>query len=241
MNRSRIFASASHSFRRFASIFVSLLLVSCVAVLSAAGCRIELCKGSGCGGVPDVGGSGGSVATSWGGDTSSTTSYPLADADPVEVDRATMRASAVSYLMQGTLEQTVEAQGIDPNTLDAATIQQLVDDALPGVTAQVDDWMSQYVPASNDPEIPSQPNACSALGCPAVAYCESKHYNTEVSCYNTACGDGKCKLCPDWFGPLKSLVSTGWCSYVCMHGGYVVGSLALVMTKYVNFQLCLVP
>lgn len=241
MNRSRISASASRSFRRLGSLFISLLFLSCLVVLAVAGCRIEICRGSGCGGVPDLGGSGGSVATSWGGDTTSTTSYPLADADPVEVDRATVRASATSYLLQGTLEQTVEAQGIDPNTLDAATIQQMVDDALPGVVAQVDEWMSQYVPASNDVVKPEQPKACSALGCPAVAYCDSNYYKTEVSCYNTACGDGKCKACPDWFGPLKSLVSQGWCSYVCMHGGYVVGSLALVMTFAGTFQLCLVP
>ncbi|MFO0587289.1 MAG: hypothetical protein U0441_07115 [Polyangiaceae bacterium] len=212
-----------------------------VAVGPAAGCHIEVCRGAGCGGLPDIGGAGGGVATSAGGGTSSMTPSPFAGADPVEVDRANVRAAATSYLLEGTLEQTVESQGIDPDTLDPATLQQMVDEAWPGVVAQVDDWMASYVPASNDPEVPDQPAECSALGCPAVAYCDSKFYKAEVPCYNTACGDGKCKACPDWFGPLKSLVSTGWCSYVCMYNGHVVGSLALVMTKYVNFQLCLVP
>lgn len=241
MDRSRISASASRSFRRLGSLFISLLFLSCLVVLAVAGCRIEICRGSGCGGVPDVGDSGGSVATGWGGDTGQTTSNPLADADPVEVDRATVRASAINYLLQGTIEQAVEVQGLDPETVDTATLQQIVDDAFPGVVAQVDEWMSQYVPASNDPQVPTQPAECFDLGCPPTILCDSKFYNQKLACSNTACGDGKCKACPDWFGSLKNLVSSGWCTYVCFYGTSVVGSAGLVLARPWNLQFCLVP
>jgi hypothetical protein len=82
---------------------------------------------------------------------------------------------------------------------------------------------------------------------PALAYrpnkvwCESKHYKKTITCELQACGDARCKPCPDWFGPLKNLVIKAWCSYVCKDGETVVGSSAYVITAWDPYQLCILP
>lgn len=222
---------------------VALFVLACVGVLGSSGCRIQLCKGSGCGGVPDVGGWGGAGGGAGGEYASGAagTDDPFAGADPVAVNRESVRASAAMYLLEGTMEQTIEAQGIDPSTLDAETLKQIADTALPDVVAQVDEWMSQYVPESNDPQVPTQPAECYDMGCPPIVFCDSKFYDATVLCHNTACGDGKCKPCPDWFGSLKHMISSGWCSYVCMKGTSVVGSAGLVKSIFGDYQFCIVP
>lgn len=222
---------------------VALFALSFVGILANSGCRIDFCKGSECDDMPDVGGWGGGGSGAGGESVGGTagTENPFAGADPVAVNRESVRASAAMYLLQGTMEQAVEAQGIDPGTLDMATVQQLADSILPDVVAQVDEWMSQYVPASNDPEVPTQPAECYDMGCPPIVFCDSNYYGSQVMCHNTACGDGKCKACPDWFGPLKHMISSGWCSYVCMKGTSVVGSAGLVLTPFGKMQFCLVP
>lgn len=238
--------------RRLANWVVLPAALACAGIFVGSACRIELCRGAGCGGS----GAGSLPGESSGGDTSSSTysaagdqqgtgatgmADPFAGADPVTVNRESVRASATMYLLQATMEQTIASQGLDPNTLDAATLQQIADDALPDVVAQVDAWLSQDMSLSNDPQVPTQPAECFDMGCPPVLFCESKFYNKTVLCSNTACGDGKCKACPDWFLGLKNVISSGWCSYVCMNGTSVVGSAGLVKSIFGNLQFCLVP
>lgn len=219
--------------------------LTCVGVLASSSCRIQLCKGSGCGGVPDVGGWGGDNSGAGGGFSGGAAGVedPLLNADPVAVNRQAMRASAAAYLLQGTVDQAAEVQGIDPETVDTATVQQLIDTYMPGAVQQADAWLETLDPSVFDAEVYPAPPECHDMGCPAVIKCDSAYYNKQLACSLQACGDGRCKPCPDWFGPLKNLIIRAWCSYVCFDGSTVVGSAALVITRPFDTQVkyCIVP
>lgn len=163
-----------------------------------------------------------------------------AGADRLQVARASLKASAATCLVQGTVEQAMELHGLEPATLDEATLQQLIDDAWPDAVEQAELWVSTLDPSAFEAVHPS-PAYCSGLGCPGKVRCESKHYKKTITCELQACGDARCKPCPDWFGPLKNLVIKAWCSYVCKDGETVVGSSAYVITAWDPYQLCMVP
>lgn len=163
------------------------------------------------------------------------------DAEPVQVVREGLKASTASYLVQGTVEQAIELQGLDPATLDEATVQQLMDDAWPGAVEQADLWLSTLDPSAFEAAVHPSAAYCSGLGCPSKIWCDSKHYNKTITCELQACGDAACKGCPDWFGPLKHLVIKAWCSYVCKDGGTVLGSAAYVVTPWDGYQYCILP
>lgn len=221
----------------------SAVRVAVVALLAGSvvsGCVIKLGKGgiggeSGeTGGSSDNGGGAGGLSDPQEGD-------PFQNADPVEVNRQGLKASAAAYLLQGTLEQGIELQGIDPDTIDAATAQQLIQDTWPGALGQAEAWISTLDPSVFEAQTEPPSAYCTSLGCPAKVYCDSEFYNKTITCYQQACGDAGCTTCPDWFGPLKHLIITAWCSYVCVDAGTVVGSAALVITRWDNYQMCILP
>jgi hypothetical protein len=143
-------------------------------------------------------------------------------------------------LLQGTVQEEAALQGLDSNNIDEATMQQLIDDAWPGALAQADAWTSTLDPAVLLPQ--SNIGECLDLGCPNSIVCDSKYYNKQIPCFIQACGDAKCKACPDWFGPLKNMLIKYWCSYVCMDGTAVLGSAALVKTVFgPEYQRCILP
>jgi hypothetical protein len=160
----------------------------------------------------------------------------------VQVNREGTRASAAAYLLQGNVEQAIELQGLDPDTIDEATMGQLIDEAWPASLDQAEAWLSTLDPSVFDAQLKPPSSECLAMGCPEAILCDSKFYKKEITCFLQACGDGACNLCPDWFGPLKNLGSNGWCSYVCMDGPTVVGSAGLVKVPILgDIQFCLLP
>lgn len=217
----------------------ALVALSILGVCSAPGCVIKLGKGSG---TDETGSAGGSPGGGGAGGQSSTQDVdPFQNADAAEVNRQGLKASAAAYLLEGTIDQSVELQGIDPESLDAATAQQFIDDTWPSAVAQADAWLSTLDPSVFDAQVKPPTAYCNSLGCPTKVYCESEYYKKTITCYQQACGDAGCKVCPDWFGPLKHLVITAWCSYVCMDGDTVVGSAAVVITRWDPYQRCILP
>lgn len=226
---------------RSAAALLTLVFLGAVAV---PGCVIKLGKG----GAPDETGNpsesdgAGGQSSGTGGQGGEAAEDPFQNADPVQVVREGMKASAASYLVQGTVEQAIELQGLDPATIDEATVQQLVADAWPGAVAQAEAWLSSLDPSVFETAA-VHPSAayCSSLGCPSKIWCDSKYYKKTITCNLQACGDAACKACPDWFGPLKHLVIKAWCSYVCMDGDAVLGSAAYVITAWDPYQFCILP
>ncbi len=137
---------------------------------------------------------------------------PFAGIDPQEL----ALAQAKSSLTTAYLVAQAESSGIDPSTLDAAALGQLMQQYLPAASASADAWLATLDPAA----LP--------LGGPYRLDCELEHkcvsrvpckYNAPPVphlCNITDCGKSRCSLCPDWIADiLKSLVLTSWCAYVC--------------------------
>ena len=223
----------------------AVLALVFLGALAVPGCVIRLGKGGDPDETEDPSGSGGAGGQGSGaggqGAGGGAVEDPFQDADPVQVVREGLKASAASYLVQGTVEQAIELQGLDPATLDEATVQQLIDDAWPGAIEQADLWLSTLDPSAFEAAVHPSAAYCSGLGCPSKIWCDSKYYNKTITCDLQACGDAACKACPDWFGPLKHLVIKAWCSYVCMDGGTVLGSAAYVVTPWDGYQYCILP
>ena len=223
--------------------------LSVVCALGLQACVVQLGTGDGeTGGggersVSGSGGTGGSSASAGSSVTSTTPDDLFAGADPIEVQAHSLRASATAYLVQGAVEQAAELQGLDPETIDPATMQQMIDAVFPDAAEQADAWVSTLDPTLFDAQVYPAPAECYDMGCPATVLCDSVHYKKKILCGLRACGDGKCSTCPDWFGPLKNLFIRAWCSYVCMDGATVVGSAGLVITRPFDTQIqfCLVP
>jgi hypothetical protein len=132
------------------------------------------------------------------------------------------------------------AASLSPATSDEPAFAQLTSDACQATIEQEEPSFSLDPSAPDIAVHPSQAY-CSSLGCPNKVWCESKHYKKTITCELQACGDARCKPCPDWFGPLKNLVIKAWCSYVCKDGETVVGSSAYVITAWDPYQLCILP
>jgi hypothetical protein len=217
-----------------AMIAGTLIIPGCVIRLGQGGS--EESQETAGGGAPGGQSSGNGGTAGEGG----TADDPFAGLDPVAVNREGLRASAAAYLLQGNVQQAVELQGLDPETIDEATMAQFVEDIWPASLEQADAWLATIDPSAIELVTPN-PAYCASLGCPSKIYCDSPYYQKTIACSLQACGDASCKACPDWFGPLKNLVITGWCSYVCTEGGMVVGSAAYVITRLVDFQRCILP
>lgn len=220
---------------RSAAVLVAVLLWA----LGMSACVIRLGKGDGSGetvGTSDDGGGAGGEAN-----TPGEQEDPFRNADVAEINRQGLKASATAYLTEGMIEQGIELRGIAPDSIDAATAQQLLEDTWPAALEQAETWISTLDSSAFDAQLKPPSAYCTSLGCPTKTYCDSKFHKKTVTCYQQACGDGGCTACPDWFGPLKHIVATAWCSYVCMDGETVIGSAALVVTRWDNYQMCIVP
>jgi hypothetical protein len=139
------------------------------------------------------------------------------------------------------LQGAVESHGLDPNTVDVETIEQVVDYYLPWAQEETKYWIATQDPASllemlgktyspkmdcvYDPE----------FLCSASVHCDFADFCTIVDC-----GDGRRKPCPEIFG-LNKLIIRLWCGYVCFTGSKVSGIAAVAWTKPFDYpiQVCL--
>lgn len=215
---------------------VALSALSFVGVLAGAGCRIQLCKGEGCGGVPDVGGwggsgnAGGSGAYGGGGSSGNVGGYVPTPEEQAAIDAAenmdpqvralnSARAGFVGYAVRGLVEEQIGAAAIDPETLDVNTLVQMFEDAAAPAWEATNQWITTLDPAElQTPGYPVNVECMDPpLACRSIVSCDFAK-----TCVVDDCGDGKCKPCPDKYG-LGNLVTNGWCSYVCYVGPDAVG------------------
>ncbi|XXT16159.1 hypothetical protein WME94_38605 [Sorangium sp. So ce429] len=160
----------------------------------------------------------------------------IEDADPEQVALATAKTSYALYLIQGS----IESQGLAPETLDEGTLRSLVETYAPWALQEAEAWIATIDPAML-PEAPSGHvvrNECAVeYGCPYTHKVRSKAKQRWAVCGLNDCGDGRCRPCPEWFGPFSKLAMKGWCSYVCLVDADVVGSAGTVIGALHAFQV----
>jgi hypothetical protein len=139
------------------------------------------------------------------------------------------------YMVQGL----IESQGLDPNTVDAQTLQSLTDYYGPIAGQAADEWIKTMDTTTLSDVMnayTSQKLECVAdFGCPASTYCEFAD-----DCKIVDCGDGRCKPCPDVLG-FNKLIIRAWCAYVCVkYEGKkesVVGIAGIVYSSFLDVEL----
>jgi hypothetical protein len=107
----------------------------------------------------------------------------LAQADPQEVALLQAKAGYMAYIVMGT----IEAQGYDPEIIDAATLNQLVTDLVPWASDAADDWIAtQDVNMLVGEYKPTPRYECNGLfGCPFHTKCPGS-----TLCIVTDCDSG---------------------------------------------------
>jgi len=229
-------------------LFGALLGASLIGVLVTPGCHIQLCKGEGCGGVPDVGGWGGGGSAAVGGNVDGGAAgsepmtsegdalYALEHANPDELAAVQLRSAYASYALAGLVGSDVA----DPSTLDEATLEALIDQYTPVAWQQAQDWISSLDPAAIPLALVTPKYQCEQqTGCSPTDSCKFDNYDKWAYCVVTACGDGACPGCPDLFD-LSKLVVKSWCSYTCMVDKQIVGiKIAMKIALFGRRARCL--
>lgn len=167
-----------------------------------------------------------SDTTGGGGDTSTTQPTP----EPTEPTPEEQQAAAFAQIDQQAatlahakaslttayLVAQAESSGIDPRTLDAAALEQLMQQYLPAAGASADAWLATLDPTTL-PLIDYKRECEFDFGCVSRVPCKYNAPAVKHICYATDCGKSRCSVCPDWVADiLKSLVITSWCAYVCV-------------------------
>lgn len=148
----------------------------------------------------------------------------LQQADPQEV---ATRAAVVSYAAVECASR-VESQVKDPDTVDAATVDQLIDQCAPMAWSDAQNWFMMtdpsVIPTSIYPdfECPKEPYAC-----PFRTECP--YDGKPVPCLITQCGTGQCPWCP-W--DLGNIIIKSWCAYGCMQGTKLVAGAYILNTRF---------
>lgn len=195
-------------------IAAMLGLGTMLGVMLIPGCLIPIDPNGGTGGSSASSGAGNDAVAAFEG------------VDPSESSIAELKAEFTAYALQGLIEQNMA----DPDTVDDATLQQMMDQLAPDAAALADQWVLNLDPAaiplfSPDPDTM---NACfEKFGCEPQSACTFS--GGKSSCWLVACGDGKCPTCPNVFN-LSNLLVTGWCAHVCLSGApsRVVGTKIVI-------------
>jgi hypothetical protein len=140
--------------------------------------------------------------------------------DPQELSLASAKAG----LMTCSLVASVESSGLDPATLDEATLTQLMEQYAPAAAAEADAWLASIDPSMLPLAVTPRFECQQQFGCESTVPCLYKVGLPEVPhlCYVVDCGAAKCPLCPPGVADLlKNIIVKAWCSYVCVEIGTV--------------------
>lgn len=237
-----------------AALVAALLMAAVAGLMAIPSCRIQLCKGSGCGGGPDTGGwggggSAGSDSGGWGGsggigevDTAADAAV-LANSDPVELSRAQLKSNVASYMLWGYVQQNVDpaiVAGGDPDAL-ANAAQEVLD--IYG--AEIWAYADQYVDALDPAVLPAATvvvpdHTCiTKFGCASTMFCSFEFAGEGeklVPCHITGCGEGACPACPDLFD-LDKLIVKHFCSFTCVKDQKSVVGIGIQVHLQINRRL----
>lgn len=191
------------------------LVPGCVIRIGQGSSGDSAGSGQGATGGADVGGNGGSGG-SGGGSGSGGGAEAFAGIDPQVLGRESLKADALSYDVYGLV-----ASSADPNTVDQATIDGLVQQFAPMAEVTINNWLATVDPSTIQAGTNPKWECTEQYNCPYAAKCSNAPYNgiKNLNCWVTNCGSSKCSICPDWFPDwIKSLALKSWCAYVCEAG-----------------------
>lgn len=161
----------------------------------------------------------------------------LANADPMEAEIANFKAQYAAYALAGIVETTAG----DPETVDEAQIQEIVDTYFPQVWEEASLWVSSLDPSVIVPQAGIKPALeCyedSKYGCNFTEKCTFDDGTTAL-CTVTGCGINGCNKvpCPDLFPNLSKFFVKSWCTFTCMKVSTIVG-MKLVLNVALNGHL----
>lgn len=115
--------------------------------------------------------------------------------------------------------------GEDPEVVDPAIVQQLIDAYAPIVWDQAEQWVNTLDPSTVELAKVTPREDCVYkwdFGCKRKSYCDFNDGKTYATCMITGCGEGRCPVCPR-FLDLDALIVKGWCSYTCMRDRQIIG------------------
>jgi len=147
----------------------------------------------------------------------------LANADPMEVEIANYKAQYAAYALAGLVETTAG----DPEAVDEAQLQKIIDAHFPQVWDEASLWVSSLDPSLIVPQAKVFPaTECyedPKYGCDYTEKCTLNGKST--ICLITGCGVNGCSKvpCPDLFPELSKLFVKSWCTFTCVDGSTVVG------------------
>lgn len=184
-------------YRMESKIAATIVLCGVFGVLFAPGCDTL--------GLGGDGGSGGS-----GGEADA-----FAEVDPQELAHASLKASAVSYYLAGL----IASSGLDPSNVDAAALEELMQQNAPEAEAAVGEWLTTIDSSAVELAGKEPKYECTdKFQCPYRTKCLNAPFKSlKHACYVNDCGSAKCTDCPNWWPDfLKTLLWKSWCAYVCI-------------------------
>jgi hypothetical protein len=140
----------------------------------------------------------------------------LASVDPQALRFASAKATVASCALYGT----IDASFTEPANLDDATVVALMEQYMPSVTDQTNQWLAGADPSTIQAGVIPK-TECIEDGCEWQPKCKYG-FDPGVShrCIITDCGASKCSWCPSWVPELlKNLSVKSWCAYVCVQTG----------------------
>ncbi|CAN97677.1 hypothetical protein predicted by Glimmer/Critica [Sorangium cellulosum So ce56] len=145
----------------------------------------------------------------------------LAIADPYELALVDLKTQYSSY----ALAAMIESQGSDPEAIDPALLQQMIDEYAPIVWEQAQQWVEGLDPSAVELAKINIKEECVDkwdFGCRRKQYCDFEDGKGYGSCAVTGCGKGRCSLCPS-FIDISTFINKGWCTYTCVRDKQIVG------------------
>jgi hypothetical protein len=158
----------------------------------------------------------------------------------MEAEIANYKAQYAAYALAGFVETTAG----DPETVDEAQLQELIDAYFPQAWEEASLWVSSLDPSVIVPQAMVKPmSECyqdPKYGCNHAETCTFDNGTTAV-CIVTGCGINGCKSvpCPDLWPDLSKFFVKSWCTYTCMNVSTIVGmKLVLNVALFKRFERC---
>ena len=164
----------------------------------------------------------------------------LASADPMEAEIANFKAQYAAYALAGIVETTAG----DPETVDEAQIQEIVDAYFPQVWEEASLWVSSLDPSVIVPQAAIKPaDECYEDPKYKCEYQEKCTFDdgTKAVCTITGCGINGCNKvpCPDLWPDLSKWFVKSWCTFTCMKVSTIVGmKMVLNVALFKRFEKC---
>lgn len=146
----------------------------------------------------------------------------LGRSDPHELALLDLKTQYAASALAAMVQEQV---GADPEIIDPAVVQQIIDAYAPLVWEQAEQWVNTLDPSTVELARVVPREECVDkwdFGCRRKSYCDFHDGKTYATCLVTGCGEGRCPVCPRFLN-LDSLIFKGWCSYTCMRDRQIIG------------------